>query len=38
MTVFNGGRKSSSGARTGLGSNFGGLVNYLEQGPRWPST
>jgi Relaxase/Mobilisation nuclease domain len=34
MTFFKGGRRSRSGARTGLGKSFAGLVNYLEQGPR----
>ncbi|HEV3459966.1 MAG TPA: AAA family ATPase [Thermoanaerobaculia bacterium] len=34
MTTFKGGRVSSSGARTGLGRDFGGLVRYLQQGPR----
>jgi hypothetical protein len=34
MTTFKGGRISSSGARTGLGHDFGGLVRYLQQGPR----
>ncbi|HVT61804.1 MAG TPA: AAA family ATPase, partial [Thermoanaerobaculia bacterium] len=34
MTVFKGGRKSSTGHRTGLGASFGGLVDYLEHGPR----
>jgi len=34
MTTFKGGRKSSTGARTGLGSGFGGLISYLQQGHR----
>jgi hypothetical protein len=34
VTVFKGGRRSRSGARTGLGSNFAGLAAYLQQGPR----
>ncbi len=34
MTVFKGGRRSSTGQRTGLGSSFGGLARYLERGPR----
>lgn len=34
MTVFKGGRRSSTGQRTGLGSGFGGLARYLERGPQ----
>jgi Ti-type conjugative transfer relaxase TraA len=34
MTTFKGGRKSSTGARTGLGRSFTGVVRYLQQGPR----
>jgi Ti-type conjugative transfer relaxase TraA len=34
MTTFKGGRKSSTGARTGLGRSFTGLIRYLQQGPR----
>jgi Ti-type conjugative transfer relaxase TraA len=34
MTPFKGGRKSKSGRRTGLGSSFVGLVDYLEKGSR----
>jgi hypothetical protein len=32
VITFKGGRKSSTGARTGLGHSFGGLVRYLQQG------
>ena len=34
MIVFKGGRRSRSGARTGLGTSFGGLVSYLRLGSR----
>ena len=34
MTTFKGGRKSGTGARTGLGRSFGGLIRYLQQGHR----
>jgi hypothetical protein len=34
VIVFKGGARSSKGARTGLGKSFGGLVAYLERGPR----
>jgi Ti-type conjugative transfer relaxase TraA len=34
VTTFKGGRKSSTGHRTGLGRSFGGLVSYLQRGPR----
>ena len=34
MTTFKGGRISPSGARTGLGHDFGGLVSYLQNGSR----
>jgi len=34
VTTFKGGRRSKSGARTGLGSSFVGLIDYLEKGAR----
>src|SRR5579864_699816 len=34
MIVFKGGRRSASGARTGLLKSFGGLIAYLTQGSR----
>ena len=34
MTTFKGGRRSSTGHRTGLGRSFGGLVRYLQRGSR----
>ena len=34
MIVFKGGRRSASGARTGLGTSFGGLAAYLAKGSR----
>src|SRR6202166_518256 len=34
MTTFKGGRKSRTGARTGLGRSFAGLIRYLQQGHR----
>ncbi|HEV3459847.1 MAG TPA: AAA family ATPase [Thermoanaerobaculia bacterium] len=34
MIVFKGGGRSASGARTGLGKGFGGLVGYLTRGSR----
>jgi hypothetical protein len=34
VIVFKGGKRSASGARTGLGKSFGGLTDYLEKGAR----
>ncbi len=34
MIVFKGGRRSASGARTGLLKSFGGLITYLTKGSR----
>jgi hypothetical protein len=34
VIVFKGGGRSASGARTGLGKSFGGLVSYLKLGSR----
>jgi len=34
VTVFKGGSLSASGNRTGLGAGFGGLADYLANGPR----
>jgi hypothetical protein len=34
VTVFKGGSLSAAGNRTGLGSSFAGLADYLAKGPK----